>query len=409
MTQYSTMMLKSMNTNINSNIVPEDWDITWPLSKSAIKVIGVGGGGCNSVNEMLRQNIKGVDLIICNTDTQSLKMSDVPSKIILGSNVSSGLGTGFNPELGARSAEESIDKIREYIKEAKMLFITAGMGGGTGTGASPVIARIAREMNILTVGVVTLPFRDEKGFLKRAIKGIRELQKHVDSLIIVDNQKIYKLYGDISFEAALHKADVVLSTAIKSITEIITTTGIMNVDFADVEKIMRDGGTAMLGIGTAEGEDRSSAAVEAAFDSPLLNDCDLRTAKGVLVNITSGKENGGLTTNEITQIMDYVNNYTGEPEKFKRGLVVDEKMGNKVSVTIIATGFNLNDLPQIDEEPEEDNTILINPETQDQPVSPYIRPEGVPALILDGKTSILDLEKQSAYKRRSILKRKKEE
>ena len=211
------------------------------------------------------------------------------------------------------------------------------------------------------------------------------------------------------FEDALHKVDVVLSTAIRSITEIINTTGLMNVDFADVKRIMRNGGTAMLGIGTAEGEDRSSLAVEAAFHSPLLNDCDLKTSKGVIVNITAGMENGGLTTNEITQIADYVNNYTGEPEKFKRGLVVDEKMGNKVNVTIIATGFNLNDLPQIDEDPEEESIVLTTADNNTQPATPYIRPEGVPALILDGNTNIVDLEKQSAYKRRMALRRKKEE
>lgn len=402
------MTLNDMNNSIDTKLVPDTWEITWPVSKSSIKVIGVGGGGCNSVNEMCRQNIKGVDFIICNTDTQSLRMCDVPTKIVLGTKAA-GLGTGMDPELGARSAEESIDKIREQLKGAEMVFITAGMGGGTGTGAAPVIARLSKEMEILTVGVVTLPFRDEKGFLKRAIKGIKELQKHVDSLILIDNQKIYRLYGEMRFEDALHKVDVVLSTAIRSITEIINTTGLMNVDFADVKRIMRNGGTAMLGIGTAEGEDRSSLAVEAAFHSPLLNDCDLKTSKGVIVNITAGMENGGLTTNEITQIADYVNNYTGEPEKFKRGLVVDEKMGNKVNVTIIATGFNLNDLPQIDEDPEEESIVLTTADNNTQPATPYIRPEGVPALILDGNTNIVDLEKQSAYKRRMALRRKKEE
>jgi cell division protein FtsZ len=383
-------------------IIPEGWSV----SQAIIKVIGVGGGGCNAVNEMYREGIRDVDFLICNTDVQSLRISDVPDKIRLGNNVTQGLGAGFTPEKGEHAANESIDEIRKALSgNTKMVFITAGMGGGTGTGATPVIARLAKEMKLLTVGVVTLPFRDEgREFLRRALKGIKELQKYVDSLLIVDNQKIYQLYSGLNVEEAFHKVDFVLSTAIRSITEFINIPGLMNVDFADVRKIMENGGMAMMGIGTAEGPDRATKAVEQAFLSPLLNDCDLRTAKGVVVNITSGKEDGGLTVTELQQIMDYVNNYTGEPDKFKRGLVVNEKMGKKISVTIIATGFDTNALPEIEDDDSFNNEIkVVEPgrsELEEIPeLAPsYIKPLGKPVMI---EGNIAELEREPAYIRRS--------
>lgn len=345
-------------------IIPDEWT----QGKSIIKVIGVGGGGCNAVNEMLKQGIKDVEFMICNTDIQSLRISDVPEKIRLGTDLTRGLGAGCDPERGRKAATESIDDIKKALQgNTEMVFITAGMGGGTGTGAAPVIAKVAREMKKLTVGVVTLPFRDEgQEFLRRAIIGIKELQKHVDSLLIIDNQKLYQVFGELTVFKAFPRADEVLCTAVRSISEIITRPGFINVDFADVKMIMQNGGMAIMGIGEAEGPDRAVDAVRKAFESPLLNDCDLTTAKGVLVNITSSEEGGGLTMSELSQIMDHVNSYTGTANKFKRGVVLDPTMGQKISVTVVATGFDVQNLPQISTGEEDDVVILDDPE-----MSPY--------------------------------------
>ncbi|MEG2849531.1 MAG: cell division protein FtsZ, partial [Bacteroidales bacterium] len=274
--------------DLNNIIVPDGWN----MSQSIIKVIGVGGGGCNAVTEMFRQGIKDVEFMICNTDMQSLKISNVPETLRLGTDLTKGLGAGCDPERGRRAATESIEEIRKSMQgNTEMVFITAGMGGGTGTGAAPVIAQVAKELGKLTVGVVTLPFRDEgTEFIKRAIIGIRELQKHVDSLLIIDNQKLYQVFGNLTIFQAFPRADEVLSTAVKSIAEIITRPGFINVDFADVRMVMKNSGMAIMGMGEAEGPDRAIDAVKKAFESPLLNDCDLTTAKGVLVNITSSKE-----------------------------------------------------------------------------------------------------------------------
>ena len=323
--------------------------LDWESNNSIIKVIGVGGGGCNAVNEMFRQGIKNVDFMICNTDTQALAISPVVDKLQLGNVITRGLGAGCNPEQGKKAAEESIELIKEKLQGlTEMVFLTAGMGGGTGTGATPVIAKVAKEMGLLTVAVVTLPFRDEGSeFMKRAVLGIRELEKYVDCLLIIDNQKLYKIFGDLTIFEAFPKADTVLSTAVKGIAEIITRPGFINVDFADVRMVMNNSGMALMGSGSAEGDNRAIRAVEEAFSSPLLNDFDLTTARNVLVNITSGKEKG-LTMAELSQIMEYVKEYTGNnPEHFKRGVVCDESMGESISVTIVATGFDMNSLPQI--------------------------------------------------------------
>jgi cell division protein FtsZ len=391
----------------------EDFDIlipqNWHEGQSIIKVIGVGGGGCNAVNEMCRQGIKDVNFMICNTDAQSLATCDVPEKLRLGNSVTNGLGAGFNPEEGQRAAIESIEEIKKSLSgNTEMVFITAGMGGGTGTGATPVIAKLAKDMGILTVGVVTLPFRDEgREFIKRAIKGIRELQQYVDSLLIIDNQKLYQVYGDLQLANAFPMANNVLSTAVRSIAEIITRPGFINVDFADVKRVMQNGGMAIMGIGTAEGPDRAVKAVEEAFKSPLLNECDLKTAKGVLVNITTSKEEGdGLTMAELSQIVEYVNNYTGDAQNFKRGVVLDSKMEKKVSVTIIATGFSTDSLPQIDLEEEVKETIVIgdNNESNENSIpfqnEKYTRPEGTPVLLMENGEDITKLETEPAYIRR---------
>ena len=321
------------------------------------------------------------------------------------------------------------------------------MGGGTGTGAAPVIAQVAKEMGKLTVAVVTLPFRDEgPEFIKRAVLGIRELRKHVDSLLIIDNQKLYNVFGELTVADAFPRADEVLSTAVRSIADIINRPGFINVDFADVRMVMNNSGMAIMGMGEAEGPDRAIDAVQKALESPLLNDCDLTTAKGVLVNITSSKEDGGLTMAELSQIMDQVRSYTGgSANKFKRGVVYDPSIGKKISVTIVATGFEVNNLPQINEDEDSDailfgtsgiydtvksapkengNTIIINriePEEEPEPAAysrqreekparnyveetpqmeQYVRPQGKPALILDPDEDITEKERIPAYMRR---------
>lgn len=426
--------------DFNNILVPEGWN----MSQSIIKVIGVGGGGCNAVTEMFRQGIKDVEFMICNTDMQSLKISNVPETLRLGTDLTKGLGAGCDPERGRRAATESIDDIKKSLQgNTEMVFITAGMGGGTGTGAAPVIAQIAKEMGKLTVGVVTLPFRDEgTEFIKRAIIGIKELQKHVDSLLIIDNQKLYQVFGELTIFQAFPRADEVLSTAVKSIAEIITRPGFINVDFADVRMVMKNSGMAIMGMGEAEGPDRAIDAVKKAFESPLLNDCDLATAKGVLVNITSSKEDGGLTMAELSQIMEYVNSYTGSAGKFKRGVVFDPAIGKKISVTIVATGFDMHNLPQVNLDEDRGNrvvlgnsgiyssendapkggSIIINEiqtqetistdesdsedfavktENKPAPEPAYVRREGKPALILDAGEDIAVLEAQPAYMRRN--------
>ena len=323
---------------------------TWQRSSSIIKVIGVGGGGCNALNEMFKQGIVDVEFMICNTDLQSLKTNNVPEKLRLGTDITKGLGAGCDPERGRTAATESIDEIKKSLEgDTEMVVITAGMGGGTGTGAAPVIAKIAKEMGKLTIGVVTLPFRDEGNeFVKRAIIGIKELQKHVDSLLIIDNQKLYHIFSELRISEAFQRANEVLYTAVKGIAEIITNPGFINVDFADVNMVMEDSGMAIMGMGEAEGPDRAIEAVRKAFESPLLNDCDLTTAKGALVNITASGEQNGISMSELSQIMDYVNSYTGSPDKFKRGVVLDSSVGDKICVTVVATGFDMHNLPQVE-------------------------------------------------------------
>jgi cell division protein FtsZ len=424
-----------MENNKDKRVMKEYLPVDWEVNNSLIKVIGVGGGGCNAVNEMFRQGIRNVDFMICNTDTQVLAISPVPEKLQLGNIATRGLGAGCNPEQGKKAALESLDLIREKLSgPTEMVFITAGMGGGTGTGASPVIAKMAKEMGLLTVAVVTLPFRDEGSeFLKRAIIGIRELEKCVDSLLVIDNQKLYKIFGDLTIFDAFPKADAILSTAVKGIAEIITRPGFINVDFADVRMVMNNSGMALMGSGSASGENRAIEAVEQAFSSPLLNDFDLTTAKSVLVNITSGRENG-LTMAELSQIMDYIKAYTGNnPENFKRGVVCDEASGESISVTVVATGFDMNSLPQISFDGDKivesvvlgEDTVRADTLTSEKNDSgnnvisvPHVVPprrtdptEGTresserrekPALILEPGDNIKELENQPAYIRKQL-------
>ena len=321
----------------------------WVPENSIIKVIGVGGGGVNAVNYMYNKRIEGCTFIVCNTDSQSLKKSPVPVKIQLGS----GLGAGCNPTEGRNAALNSQQEIEEKILNTKtdMLFITAGMGGGTGTGAAPVIAAMAKNRGILTVGVVTIPFKNEGNeSMSKAIDGIYELQKNVDSLLIINNEKIYTHYGSLLVHEAFPKTDEVLATAVQGITEIINKPGYVNVDFKDVKAMMTDSGMALMGCGKGEGKDRIREAVTGALASPLLNDFDITTAKNVLINITCGYNEKGLLMDDLAEIDRLMTEQMGESaNRFKRGIVyeMDPEFADKVNITVIATGFEMKRLNEI--------------------------------------------------------------
>ena len=302
-----------------------------------IKVIGVGGGGSNAVTHMFTEGIQGVDFILCNTDYQALEKSPVAMKVHLGKRT---LGAGNKPDVGRDAALETTDELREILGEdTKMLFITAGMGGGTGTGAAPVVAAVARELDILTVGIVTMPFSCEgKRRQQQALDGIAELRKHVDTLLVISNDKLRDEYGDMKLTQAFKKADDVLKTAAKGIAEIITVTGYVNVDFQDVNTVMRNSGKAIMGSGYAEGEDRALRAVEEAVHSPLLDDSDIKGAKNILIYITSGTDEVSL--DEVMEITEYVQDATGNCSEVIWGNGEDVALGDGINVTLIATGFN---------------------------------------------------------------------
>lgn len=328
---------------------------------SIIKVIGVGGGGSNAVNHMYKQGIKGVDFIVCNTDKQALEISPVPLKVQLGTSLTQGLGAGSIPEMGRNSAIESIDAIRDMLgSTTKMVFITAGMGGGTGTGAAPIIAQTCKEMGILTVGIVTIPFMFE-GKRKRAQadEGLEELKKNVDCLLVITNDKLREIYGNLGIGEAFGKADNVLTSAAKSIAELISLTKHMNVDFNDVNTAMKSSGVALMGSGTAEGENRALKAIEHALNSPLLNDNDIRGARFVLLDITSGKTE--LSMDEFGEITDLIQEATGNTADVKIGYGIDESLGEKVHITIIATGFKSGSVTSslVTSEPEKKYVTLV--------------------------------------------------
>ncbi len=304
-----------------------------------IKVIGVGGGGSNAVTHMYKQGIVGVDFAICNTDAQAMELSPVPVKIQLGPNLTEGRGAGSKPEIGRLACEESLDEIKAFLSNnCKMLFITAGMGGGTGTGAAPVIARTAQEMDILTVGIVTLPFTFE-GRTRRTHghEGLEELKKYVDTLIVISNDKLRQIYGNLSLSQAFAQADNILTTAAKGIAEIITVPGYVNVDFEDVNTVMRGSGVAIMGTAVAEGEKRAKKAVDQALNSPLLEDNNIQGARHILLNISSGTKE--VTMDEIFEITEFVQAEAGHDTNLIWGNCYDESLGEKLSVTIIATGF----------------------------------------------------------------------
>ncbi|PKP05155.1 MAG: cell division protein FtsZ [Bacteroidetes bacterium HGW-Bacteroidetes-6] len=304
-----------------------------------IKVFGVGGGGSNAVNHMFLQGITGVEFVVCNTDLQALGMSPVASRLQIGAGLTEGRGAGNSPEVGRNAALENIDQIREILStNTKMVFITAGMGGGTGTGAAPVIAQIAKELDILTVGIVTTPFGFEGGKrLNQASLGIEEMRKYVDSLIIINNDKVRELYGNLKLGDAFAKADDILTIAAKGISELITVTGYMNVDFEDVKTVMKNSGMAIMGTGIAEGEDRALQAVEMALNSPLLNDNEIRGARNILLYIASGEDEARM--DEVSDISDYIQNAAGAQAEIIWGNGTDQILGNSISVTVVATNF----------------------------------------------------------------------
>lgn len=395
--------------------------------QSMIKVIGVGGGGCNAVNYMFREKVEGCSFIVCNTDRQALDGSPVPVKIHIGDNA---LGAGTDPAKGRKAALEAHDQIEKVVlgEDTQMLFITAGMGGGTGTGAAPIIAKMAKDKGVLTVGVVTLPFENEgENAMSRAIDGIHELVKNVDSLLIINNEKLYDFFGSHLVHEAFPKADEVLSTAVKGITEIISRPGYINVDFEDIKTMMRNSGMALMGCGTGSGKNRIEDAVKGALQSPLLDDFDLKTAKSLLINITCGKNDKGLTMDDLSEINHKISEYTGNVKKFKTGLVwmTDPEIGDKIQITAIATGFKVNDLRKIARtdlgnmiligkdfkferqplpEPEDEINLtgkvkIIGYNTSDNVKRFHFDPDKKPSLAVEHGQNIAELERVPAIKR----------
>ena len=328
-------------------------NISFDLPKNqsnVIKVIGVGGGGSNAINHMFKQGIKGVDFVVCNTDSQALQNSPVPNKIQLGVSLTEGLGAGANPEVGQQSAIESIAEIEKMLdSNTKMIFITAGMGGGTGTGAAPVIAQLAKERDILTVGIVTIPFQFEgKVRSEQALAGVERLRKQVDSLVVINNNKLREVYGNLGFKAGFSKADEVLATASRGIAEVITHHYTQNIDLKDAKTVLSNSGTAIMGSSTAEGADRAKLAISSALDSPLLNDNKITGAKNVLLLIVSGtNEANEITIDEIGEINDYIQSEAGYNANIIMGVGEEESLGEAISVTVIATGFNIEQQEEI--------------------------------------------------------------
>ncbi len=325
---------------------------------SIIKVIGVGGGGGNAVNHMYNEGIKGVDFVVCNTDLQALEISPIPHKIQLGPSLTEGRGAGSLPEIGKNAAVENIEEIKEFLsKDTKMVFVTAGMGGGTGTGAAPVIAKVARELGILTVGIVTVPFNFE-GRKRRiqAEEGLEAMRENVDTLLVINNERLREVTGNLSITEAFSQADDILAIAARGIAEVIAVTGAINVDFNDVNTVMRDSGVGIMGSAAAEGDSRALKAVEQALESPLLNDNDISGAEYVLLNITYGEKE--VTMDEITEITDFIQDAAGSTADVIFGHAKDETLGAKLSVTVIATGFASTPITGFEKAPKRNVTTL---------------------------------------------------
>lgn len=327
-------------------------------TSSIIKVIGVGGGGSNAVNHMYNQGIIGVDFIVCNTDRQALDISPVPYKIQLGPSLTEGRGAGAIPEIGMNAAIENIEEIRDVLnKNTKMVFVTAGLGGGTGTGAAPVIAQVAKELGILTVGIVTVPFSFEgRKRRQQAEEGLEKMRQNVDTLLVINNERLREITGNLTIGNAFSQADDVLTTAAKGIAEVIAVTGAINVDFNDVRTVMKDSGVAIMGSAAAEGENRATTAVQEALNSPLLNDNDISGAQYVLLNITYGDKE--VLMDEITEITDYIQDEAGSTADVIWGHGYDASLGDKLSVTLIATGFKSNPITGFEKAAEKTVRIL---------------------------------------------------
>lgn len=357
-----------------------------------IKVIGVGGGGGNAVEYMYSKGICDVDFVICNTDYQALKNSPIPYKIQLGKQLTAGHGAGNNPVMGEKSAQESLDDITALLKKnTKMAFVTAAMGGGTGTGAAPVIAKLSKDMGILTVGIVSIPARFEgPKRLEQARDGLKRLKDNVDCLIVIDNEKIKKIYGSQTISAAFAKANDVLNIAAKGIAEIITLPGYINVDFADVKTVMTDSGVAIMGAAQASGEDRAKRAISEALDSPLLNNNDILGAKDILLNITSGTDE--ITMNEMSEITSHIIRKVGNSAAVIWGVGNDPALGDAISVTIIATGFPTSDIELFDLSAEKKN--------EEKPA--VLKTEEVALKASLTPAEVRELETIPAYKRRNL-------
>ncbi|MFT5167143.1 MAG: cell division protein FtsZ [Saprospiraceae bacterium] len=326
---------------------------------SIIKVIGVGGGGSNAVTHMFNQGIVGVDFAICNTDNQAMELSPVPTRISLGPELTGGRGAGSKPNIGRQACLETIEEVKQFLEnDTKMLFVTAGMGGGTGTGAAPIIAKAAQEMDILTVGIVTLPFTFEgRRRSSQGVDGLEELKKHVDTLIVISNDKLRQIHGNLSISEAFSEADNILTTAARGIAEIITVAGYVNVDFEDVNTVMRGSGVAIMGTASAEGDDRAKVAVDKALNSPLLEENNIKGAQHILLNITSGTRE--VTMDEIFEITEFVQEEAGYGTDLIWGNCYDESLGDKISVTVIATGFEHNK-KKVALEEKVDNKVVVS-------------------------------------------------
>jgi cell division protein FtsZ len=377
-----------MDSEMNSNF---SFDL--PKNKSnVIKVIGVGGGGSNAINHMFKKGINGVDFVILNTDAQALNDSPVPIKIQLGATLTEGLGAGANPDVGAMAAKESFEEIKNLLStQTKMVFITAGMGGGTGTGAAPIIAKMAKEMDILTVGIVTMPFQFEgKLRIDQAELGLQNIKKNVDALIVINNNKLREVYGNLGFKAGFSKADEVLSTAARGIAEVITHHYRQNIDLKDARTVLKDSGTAIMGSGSASGENRAQEAIINALDSPLLNDNKISGCKNVLLLIVSGSEE--ITIDEIGSINDYIQEEAGNKANIIMGVGEDENIGSSIAVTIIATGFGSDQQNQI---VNTEAKKIIHTLEDDQPIEQFLMGE---TREIKGFDSPIDLDHDKSIK-----------
>lgn len=357
-----------------------------------IKIIGVGGAGGNAINNMIKNNLFGVEFIAANTDSSDLQKSRANMKLQLGKKLTRGLGTGANPEIGARSAEESKEEIKSHLDGADMLFIAAGMGGGTGTGAAPVIAKIARELGILTLGIVSTPFPFEgKRRGENADQGIKNLREYVDTLIVIPNEKLLEIYSGLTLTSTFGKADDVLFEAAKAVSDIINVTGLMNVDFADVKTIMQNMGLALMGSGIAEGDNRAINAARAAIDNPLLSHISLAGCQSLLINITAGAD---ILTSEFDEVSNVIVNETGKAANIIMGVIIDEQLTGKICVTIIATG--------LDKERHEKEKILDFPGLSMKPVVSPAKPEPDPQEEIQGILNLLDINQPKLKEERKV-------